>query len=94
MSHRDFMESGLFAIVRHVEISYESQAFPGDDLTIRTGLVSIGNTSFTVQQQVRNSRHDVVCNAKIVYVSVGTDQRPVSVPDQWRTMFSQWTEAT
>lgn len=92
MSHREFLDSGLFAIVRHVEISYESEALPGDDLVIRTGLASIGNTSFNVQQEVRNTRNDIVCQAKIVYVAVGKDRRPIRVPDDWRAMFSPWTD--
>jgi len=92
MSHREFMDSGLFAIVRHVEVSYESQALPGDDLVIRTGLASIGNTSFKVQQEVRNTRNDIVCQATVVYVAVGKDRRPIRVPDDWRTMFSEWTD--
>lgn len=94
MSHREFMDSGLFAIVRHVEISYESEALPGDDLVIRTGLLSIGNSSFKVQQEVRNARDDLVCRATVVYVAVGKDRRPIRVPDDWRTMFSEWTDKT
>lgn len=92
VSHREFLDSGLFAIVRHVEISYESQALPGDDLLIRTGLASVGNTSFAVQQEIRNTRDEVVCVSKVVYVAVGEDRRPVRVPDQWRDMFSPWTD--
>jgi YbgC/YbaW family acyl-CoA thioester hydrolase len=92
MSHKEFMDSGLFAIVRKVEISYESEARPGDDLLVRTGLESVGNTSFTVQQEVRNARDAVVCQAKVVYVAVGKDRRPTRVPDEWRSMFSAWTE--
>lgn len=90
MSHRQFLDSGLFAIVRHVEISYEAQALPGDDLVIRTGLAETGNTSFKVQQEIRNTRDVVVCKAAVVYVAVGKDQRPIRVPDEWRTMFSAW----
>lgn len=91
-SHREFLESGHFAIVRHVEISYEAQALPGDDLVIRTGLGEIGNTSFKVQQEVKNTRNKVVCRAKVTYVAVGPDQRPIPVPETWRTMFSAWDE--
>lgn len=90
MSHRQFLDSGLFAIVRHVEISYEAQALPGDDLIIRTGLAETGNTSFKVQQEIRNTRNVVVCKAAVVYVAVGKDQKPIRVPDEWRTMFSAW----
>lgn len=93
MSHREFLDSGLFAIVRQFEISYESQALPGDDLVVRTGLSEMGNTSFKVQQEVRNTRDEVVCRSRVVYVAVGTDQRPIRVPDEWRTLFSAWKDA-
>ncbi|MEO7520760.1 MAG: thioesterase family protein [Gemmatimonas sp.] len=92
MSHKEFMDSGMFAIVRHVEISYEAEAKPGDDLLIRTGLASIGKTSFAVHQEVHNSRDVLVCRAKVVYVAVGKDRKPVPVPEDWRTMFSEWTD--
>lgn len=91
MSYQEFLASGLFAIVRHVEISYETQALPGDDLVIRTGLASVGNTSFAVQQVIRNGKNETVCSAKIIYVAVGTDRRPVRVPEEWRSMFSPWS---
>ncbi len=94
MSHSEFLDSGLFAIVRHFEISYESQALPGDDLVIRTGLSEMGNTSFKVRQEVRNSRGEVVCNSTVVYVAVGPEHRPIRVPEDWRTMFSDWKEGS
>ena len=46
MSYREYMKSSLWAVVRKVEASYQAQTFPGDDLGIRTGLTSVGNTSF------------------------------------------------
>jgi YbgC/YbaW family acyl-CoA thioester hydrolase len=92
MSYRDYMKSGLWAVVRKVEASYEAQTFPGDDLSIRTGMTSVGNTSFVVRQEVRNQRSVVVCNASIVYVTVSNDGKPIPVPDQWRTLFAPWEE--
>ena len=92
MSYRDYMKSGLWAVVRKVEASYEAQTFPGDDLSIRTGMTSVGNTSFVVRQEVRNQRDVVVCNASIVYVTVSTDGKPIPVPDQWRTLFAPYEE--
>jgi len=86
MSYKDYMKSGLWAVVRKVE------TFPGDDLSIRTGMTSVGNTSFVVRQEVRNQRDVVVCNASIVYVTVSTDGKPIPVPDQWRTLFAPWEE--
>jgi len=92
MSYRDYMKSGLWAVVRKVEASYEAQTFPGDDLSIRTGMTSVGNTSFVVRQEVKNQRDVVVCNASIVYVTVSNDGKPIPVPDQWRTLFAPWEE--
>lgn len=93
MSYREYMKSKLWAVVRKVDASYNSQTFPGDDLSIRTGLLSIGNTSFVVKQEVRNQQEVLVCEASLVYVTVSPDGRPIPVPDQWRTLFAPWDSA-
>ena len=93
MSYEEYMRSSLWAVVRKVEASYQAQTFPGDDLTIRTGLVSVGNTSFVVRQVVTNQRGVPVCDASIVYVTVSLEGKPIPVPDQWRTLFSPWEES-
>jgi thioesterase III len=93
MSYDEYMRTSLWAVVRKVEASYSAQVFPGDDLTIRTGLLSVGNTSFIVRQVVENKRGVVVCDASIVYVTVSTDGKPIPVPDQWRTLFSPREES-
>src|SRR5688500_10778476 len=41
-----FRSMGVFTVVRHVDISYHAQVLPGDDIVIRSGLVSVGRTSF------------------------------------------------
>ena len=90
MSYDEYEKSKLWAVVRKVEALYNAQTLPGDDLTIRTGLVSVGNTSFVVRQQASNRRKEVVCDANIVYVTVSPDGKPIPVPDQWRNLFSPW----
>jgi YbgC/YbaW family acyl-CoA thioester hydrolase len=92
MSYAEYMKTSLWAVVRKVEASYLAQTFPGDDLSIQTGLLSVGNTSFIVRQVVRNQRSAVVCDASIVYVTVSPDGKPIPVPDQWRTLFSPWVD--
>lgn len=94
MSHEEYTRSGLWAVVRHVDISYEFQAFPGDDIVVTTGLLSVGNTSFIVKQQARNGKGVLLCEAKIVYVTVTGESRPIPVPEAWRTLFSDWQEAS
>ena len=92
MSYDEYMRTSLWAVVRKVEASYTAQVLPGDELSIRTGLVSVGNTSFIVRQVVQNQRNTLVCDASIVYVTVSSDGKPIPVPDQWRTLFSPWEE--
>ena len=92
MSYDEYMRTSLWAVVRKVEASYQAQTFPGDDLSIRTGLLSVGNTSFIVRQVVSNQRAAIVCDASIVYVTVSPDGKPIPVPDQWRTLFSPWED--
>ncbi|MFL5549917.1 MAG: acyl-CoA thioesterase, partial [Gemmatimonadaceae bacterium] len=56
-------------------------------------LMSVGNTSFIVKQEVRNQRGAMVCDASIVYVTVSPEGKPIPVPDQWRTLFAPWEES-
>ncbi len=92
MTYEEYEKSGLWAVVRKVEALYNAQTFPGDNLHIRTGLVSVGNTSFVVKQQARRSGGEVVCDATIVYVTVSPEGRPIPVPDAWRNLFAAWAE--
>ena len=92
ISYEEYAKSKLWAVVRKVEALYNAQTFPGDDLRIRTGLLSVGNTSFVVKQQARNGRGEVVCDASIVYVTVSPEGKPIPVPDTWRNLFAPWVE--
>lgn len=92
MTYDEYGKSKLWAVVRKVEALYNAQTFPGDDLTIRTGLASVGNTSFVVKQQAKGRSGEVACDATIVYVTVSPEGRPIPVPDAWRNLFSPWTE--
>jgi YbgC/YbaW family acyl-CoA thioester hydrolase len=92
MAARDFVSGGVWSVVRHVDIGYSAQALPGEDLVIRSGLLSVGNTSFVVRQDVRRRGSGaLVADAKITLVCVGREGRPVPVPDEWRTMFPHWS---
>jgi YbgC/YbaW family acyl-CoA thioester hydrolase len=87
----DYMRRAQWAVVRHIDVSYSAPARPGDDFHIRTGLTSLGNTSFTVKQTAHNQNGKLVCEANIVYVTVDPAGKPMSVPEQWREIFSPWS---
>ena len=93
LSFADYVRRAQWAVVRHVEATYSTPALPGDDFIVLTGLVAIGNTSFTVKQVARNQRGETVCEGKVVYVTLNNDGRPMTVPEQWRGIFSPWDES-
>ena len=92
MPFRDYIKRSQWAVVRHVDIAYSNPALPGDDFIVRTGLVGIGNTSFTVKQVAQNQRGATVCEATIVYVTITPEGKPMAVPDEWRAIFPPWEE--
>ena len=93
MTVHDWFKSGIWPVVRHVDIAYEAQAVPGDDLVVRSGLVGVGNTSFSVRQEVRR-RADLrrVAAATLTFVCIGRDGAKVQFPDEWRGAMPEWTE--
>jgi YbgC/YbaW family acyl-CoA thioester hydrolase len=92
LSFADYITRAQWAVVRHVEATYSTPSLPGDDFVVTTGLLAIGTTSFTVRQIARNQRNETVCEAKIVYVTLGKDRRPMPVPEEWRDIFSPWDD--
>ena len=93
MRFEDYITRSQWAVVRHVDVAYSSPALPGDDFIIRTGLSGIGTTSFKVKQVARNQRGETICEATIVYVTLGSDGKPMPVPAEWREIFPAWTDA-
>jgi len=86
----DYIKRNQWAVVRHIEASYSLSVMPGDDFNITTGLVSVGNTSFSVRQTAHNQRGALVCDATTVYVTISPEGNPITVPDEWRQIFSRW----
>lgn len=91
MKFDEYMQRALGAVVRHIEASYSTSARPGDDFNVRTGITSIGNTSFTVKQTAHNQHGVLLCEATVVYVTISSEGKPVPVPEHWRSIFSPWS---
>jgi thioesterase III len=68
-------------------ISFKKEAFNGDKLVIRTCLVKIGNTSFTLQQSMFNEKNELVVSAETVLTTMDLKTRTkVRVPDSLREL--------
>jgi YbgC/YbaW family acyl-CoA thioester hydrolase len=92
MPFKDYIRRSQWAVVRHIDVSYSNPALPGDDFIVKTGLETVGNTSFTVRQVANNQKGARICEAKIVYVTLTPEGRPMPVPEEWRAIFSPWEE--
>ena len=92
MKFKDYIRRSQWAVVRHIDVSYSNPALPGDDFIVKTGLETVGNTSFTVRQVASNGKGALICEAKIVYVTLTPEGRPMPVPEEWRAIFSPWEE--
>lgn len=91
---RNWTRQPAYSVVRHVDIGYLAQSFPGEDLIVRSGLLAIKNTSYIVRQEVRKDGSDVkVAEANIVFVAIDQEGKPVRVPEAWREILPHWPEA-
>ena len=90
---RDFATVPVYSVVRHVDIDYYAQSLPGDDLAIRSGLLSVRNTSYIVKQDVHKvGSNTLVAQSSIVFVALNRAGRPVRVPEEWRSLLPHWPE--
>ena len=92
MKFDEYLQRSLTALVRHIDASYSRPARSGDDFNVKTGLISIGNTSFTVKQTAHNQHGDMICEATVVYVTISPEGKPTPVPEHWKGIFSPWVE--
>jgi acyl-CoA thioester hydrolase len=73
-------------IVARVEIDYRKPALPGDRLTLRLRVHSMGASSFTVAYEILNTRtRELVAEARSVQVAYDyAAGRPVPMSDELR----------
>jgi acyl-CoA thioester hydrolase len=82
-------EEGM--ILAEIRMTYRSPAFYGETLTVETRVERIGRSSFGMVHRITapKSRYGparLVAVADSVLVSYDyTDERPIPVPDEWRT---------
>jgi thioesterase III len=75
-------ELGIVTVVVHVVADYLREAVQNDKLRIQTNLKSIGNTSFVMDQSIRNQGDELVLTAEFVIVTVHPETHvKTRVPD-------------
>lgn len=76
---------GVEAVVVHIEADYKKEVFNDEELTIRTTLERLGNTSFTLKQSIRNASEELVLNALVVLATIDRETRTkTTLPSELR----------
>lgn len=89
LDYQTLMNHGFVTVVAHVSADYKREAVQNDRLSIQSWIHRVGNTSFTVQQDIWNQRDELVLHAEFVIVTVHPQtRRPVRVPDVLRQLIS------
>jgi YbgC/YbaW family acyl-CoA thioester hydrolase len=73
--------NGVESVVVHVGVSYKKEVFDQNKLYIRTNLERIGNTSYTLRQNIVNHLEELVVSADVVLTTINRQTRmKVPVP--------------
>ena len=78
--------------VVRVEVDYRSEAVLGDPLVVRTRVEALKSSSMILRQVVRKESEagegELVAEGRVVLVWVGSDRRPMRIPDPVREALS------
>lgn len=83
----ELLDRGWGVHVVRLEVEYRKEAHMGDELRIRTRVDGVRRSSMTVLQRAVRAGPDgaeLVCEARVTWVWVNEDGRPVRVPDPVR----------
>lgn len=82
--------NGVESVVVHVGISYKKEVFNQNKLSIETTLERIGNTSYTLKQDITNHLEELVVSAEVVLTTINRQTRmKVPVPEAIRDLLEQ-----
>lgn len=82
-------ETGVIFVVRHIDAHYMKPCYLEDDLTVRSLVTGVKNTSFTMRQEIYREKamengDDPAFWLEIVLVCVGENAKPVRMPEKVR----------
>lgn len=77
--------NGVRSFVVHLQVDYIREVLTKEELTILSRIEKIGNTSYTLAQEIYNENNELVVSASVVLVTVEPkSKQKVRVPDAIR----------
>jgi thioesterase-3 len=84
-----FTKMGIQTVTVNININYRKECKQGDRLTIKTSPERLGNTSYSLKQEIYNQRGELVADAIVTSVAMDLETRKGRpVPDELRKLFS------
>jgi len=81
---------GVIFVVKHIDIDYLRPAFLDDLLVVQTSVTEVGNSSFTMGQDIKRKNEDI-CAMQVVLVTVGRDTiKPLRLPEEVKNIFQSF----
>jgi len=84
---KDLADEGIYFVVARTELDYKAPAHYQEILRVFTRIEKIGRSSINFIQEVKNNDVPVVV-AKTIWVCVGRDFKPKSIPENARQPLS------
>jgi acyl-CoA thioester hydrolase len=86
------MITELGVVIRHAEVDFCNPIFRSEVIAVRTCVSRIGNTSFTLMQQVVNTEtEEVKCTCRSVMVAYDRQaEHSVPIPNTWIEAFNSY----
>lgn len=83
---RNLLPDGTGLLIARIEIDYKNSIFINDHIVCRTALLSVGNTSMTMQGEIAKDDGTVCASAKTVAVLVNRKREKIRIPDSVRLL--------
>lgn len=88
MAHGEF-----FVPIVHAESQYLRGLAVGEELEATVAVANLGNTSYTLEYEIKNRAGEVVGRAKTVHVSIDRKTRmKISLPDNLRSRLMEFQQ--
>ncbi|MCM3584194.1 acyl-CoA thioesterase [Mesobacillus maritimus] len=88
--YRFSIKTGVESVVVHAGVSYKKEVFNHNQLLIQTTLDRIGNTSYTLKQNMINHLNELVVTAEVVLTTINRQTRmKVNVPEAFHTLLKE-----
>ncbi|MDP2943427.1 MAG: thioesterase family protein [Candidatus Omnitrophota bacterium] len=88
LPYAELEKKGIYIVVVSSSCQYKQPAYYDDQITIRSRISSVMNTSFTFEYEVVKGK-DLLATGKTVQALVNKDRKPVKIPEDIREVMER-----